>query len=309
MSEHDPIRDFHDELLSAYLDGELSTEERARVEERLAVDPVARQMLEELRSVSQAVQGLPQEALGDDLRPVILLRTQQVLGASPAAQAAAVPSTTPAASPASPGLSLSKSAGGHPRVTIGRTRRGWVWAAMAVAAALVIMFVDRGAVQDEKLPQVAAGNVKREVPELWSGEHNGQVARNDANGLGIAGGSQPTSEFRLRQNAEQFFDDKSTPSTSTSAGISAGVGSGGDAKQISEGIASASGRLLMDSDSDINADGAQLGRGLGDESLFKRMNEPGAGIAGPGPGAIDALKSDFSNAQPDVLAGLGLATR
>ena len=51
-----------DELLSAYLDDELSADERALVEARLATDPAAQQSLEQLRSVSQSVRSLPPTA-------------------------------------------------------------------------------------------------------------------------------------------------------------------------------------------------------------------------------------------------------
>ena len=54
------------EILSAYLDGQVTDEERARVERLLTEDAEARQVLEELREVSQSVAGLPRHALPDD---------------------------------------------------------------------------------------------------------------------------------------------------------------------------------------------------------------------------------------------------
>jgi len=161
MAEFDLHREFHDELLSAYLDGELSAAERARVEQRLAVDPIARQMLDDLRSVSQAVQGLPVEKVGDDLRPAILQRAQEALIASREQQAAtaiALLATSTAngkehSAPVSSAGSSSKLQ--LPELSIGRTRRGWVWAAAAVAAAVVIMVVQRGEERDGELPSLA----------------------------------------------------------------------------------------------------------------------------------------------------------
>src|ERR1700755_3209992 len=64
-----------DELLSAYLDDELSPEERAAVEARLASDPDAQQLLHQLRSVSQSVQATPQVPAARDFRAEILRRT------------------------------------------------------------------------------------------------------------------------------------------------------------------------------------------------------------------------------------------
>jgi anti-sigma factor RsiW len=55
MTDHNRKYDLDDELLSAYIDNELSAEERAAVEARLASDPAAQQLLHELRSVSQSV--------------------------------------------------------------------------------------------------------------------------------------------------------------------------------------------------------------------------------------------------------------
>ena len=57
--------EFSDELLSAYLDGELSPAERARVESHLAADPDARQLVEELRALSADVRELPRYAAGE----------------------------------------------------------------------------------------------------------------------------------------------------------------------------------------------------------------------------------------------------
>jgi hypothetical protein len=60
-----------EELLSAYLDGELDAQQKAEVEKLLAEDPSARATLESLREVSSAVKGLPgfelKENLADDV--------------------------------------------------------------------------------------------------------------------------------------------------------------------------------------------------------------------------------------------------
>jgi hypothetical protein len=60
------------ELLSAYLDGELTAAEQAQVERLLAASPAARQLLDELRAVSTALQSLPQQKLGEDLSGHVL---------------------------------------------------------------------------------------------------------------------------------------------------------------------------------------------------------------------------------------------
>jgi anti-sigma factor RsiW len=60
------------ELLSAYLDGRLSPDERARVDDLLAAQPAARKLLEELRSVGAALKSLPRQKLGEDLSESVL---------------------------------------------------------------------------------------------------------------------------------------------------------------------------------------------------------------------------------------------
>jgi anti-sigma factor RsiW len=123
-----------DELLSAYLDDELSTEDRALVEDRLAADPAARQTLEHLRSVSQSVRDLPTESIGHDLSDAILKRAAEARAARP---------QSPAPSPQ------------LPSVTIGRTTRGWVWASAAIAAAVLIMVLQPNDERRADLPDIA----------------------------------------------------------------------------------------------------------------------------------------------------------
>jgi hypothetical protein len=53
--------DFSEELLSGYLDGELSSEEQALVESALNRDPQVQQLLEDLQQLRQCLQELPQE--------------------------------------------------------------------------------------------------------------------------------------------------------------------------------------------------------------------------------------------------------
>src|SRR5882757_5212880 len=77
MSDKPFNYELDDELLSAYLDGELSADERAAVEARLATDAAAQQLLHELRSVSQSVQALPTESVGRDVSEEIIRRAHE----------------------------------------------------------------------------------------------------------------------------------------------------------------------------------------------------------------------------------------
>ncbi len=60
------------ELLSAYLDGELTAAEQAEMERLLAESPAARQLVEELRALRNMLRTLPQEKLTEDLSRQVL---------------------------------------------------------------------------------------------------------------------------------------------------------------------------------------------------------------------------------------------
>ena len=111
--------EFDDELLSAYLDDELAPDERARVEQRLAADPAAQKMLDQLRAVSQAMQGMPREAVGEDLRGPVLQQAERAMLTSETKfpRLAEGPDSRP-----SPAGSRDDSL---PPFSIGRTPRGW----------------------------------------------------------------------------------------------------------------------------------------------------------------------------------------
>ncbi len=70
------MKDHLEELLSCYLDGEVTPEERERVERLLRSDPEARRRLEELRWVRDALRALPARPLPEDLVPAILHRAE-----------------------------------------------------------------------------------------------------------------------------------------------------------------------------------------------------------------------------------------
>ncbi|HEX4146039.1 MAG TPA: zf-HC2 domain-containing protein [Pirellulales bacterium] len=65
------------ELLSAYLDGELSDDERQRVEQLLAESVECRQVYEELRAIRASLSSLPRHKLGEDLGERVLRLAQE----------------------------------------------------------------------------------------------------------------------------------------------------------------------------------------------------------------------------------------
>ncbi len=80
------------ELLSAYLDGELTAAEQAEVERLLASSPAARQLLDELRAVGATLQSLPRQKLGEDLsQQVLRMAERRMLTEGEPGDAAPVP--------------------------------------------------------------------------------------------------------------------------------------------------------------------------------------------------------------------------
>lgn len=158
----------NDELLSAYLDGELTDEERTQVEARLREDENARELLDQLRSASEAIRNLPQHALGYDLREQILSHAQ---------------------------VQPSSTITDYEIENYGKGRRT-IYAVAAIAAALLLMFYQGG--ENPGANQVAnsGDNAKLSAPDavIRSGNpENTQIA-----GLGGLG-----SMFASRQSNDE----------------------------------------------------------------------------------------------------------
>ena len=168
MSDKPSNYELDDELLSAYLDGELSADERAAVEARLATDPAAQQLLHELRSVSQSVQALPTESLGRDLSEEIIRRARE---ATPA------PAKRASDRKPLPHRTTSRSGDAMPKIRIFNSKRAWIWASMALAAGLLMMFVQSGDEPAKKLPPVAARN--REAAQTQPADEAAKPARRE----------------------------------------------------------------------------------------------------------------------------------
>ncbi len=101
------------ELLSAYLDDALSSEERIQIEQHLLAHPEAQQQLDQLRAVSSFVRRLPPQPARADLRDSVLKRIERQQGGTEQIV--------------------------KPKLTIGRSPRGWIWAGLAVAASIALM--------------------------------------------------------------------------------------------------------------------------------------------------------------------------
>lgn len=117
------------EMISAYLDGELSAEERAQVDAWLAESPELRQLHDELKALGASIRALPRHQLTQDLQGPVLRRAEQtVLAGGDARGSNASNDVRPAAS-----------------IPVWLRGAGWrrlAWPAVAVAAALVVMLFD-----------------------------------------------------------------------------------------------------------------------------------------------------------------------
>ena len=116
----------------------------------MAADPAARQLLHELRSVSQAVQGLPPKTLGRDLTDEIVRHARDAKIAASPSESSLLGDTLP-------------------KITIFGSPRAWIWASLALAAGLLIMFFQSDNKQANKLPQVAQ-HMERKLSEQPVGE-------------------------------------------------------------------------------------------------------------------------------------------
>jgi anti-sigma factor RsiW len=153
------------ELLSAYLDGEVTAAQRAQVEQRLATDPEARAALDELRALSAALQSLPKLSVGEDLSERVLRRAERAMlqrqEVEPAvvAMSAAAPHTSAAQAASNGSGDLPTKNEEKPSLLeFGSSGAGWArrlaWPLAAVAAALLLMFINGK--QKEELALVPA---------------------------------------------------------------------------------------------------------------------------------------------------------
>lgn len=128
----------NDELISAYLDGELSGDELARAERLLADDVDSRRLLEELRSLRAGMESLPRHQLDADFARRVMSQAERAMisGAAEEESKDSSPSATaPSATapvPAPPDLD---DAGSWSR---DRRMRMLLWPAVAVAAAVMV---------------------------------------------------------------------------------------------------------------------------------------------------------------------------
>lgn len=154
-----------EEMISAYLDGELSVDERAQVEKWLAESPELRQLRDELNALGASIQALPRHQLTQDLQGAVLRRAEQTVLAGGATRGPNANDVHPAS-----------------KIPLWLRGAGWrrlAWPAVAVAAALVVMLFD-----------AEQGPAPREVAQAPKGPTS-IAARPEAPPAPLADGAQP----------------------------------------------------------------------------------------------------------------------
>jgi hypothetical protein len=232
---------FDDELLSAYLDDELTGEERARVEQQFSADPKSRQLLDELRTVSQAMQGLPPASLGSDLRESVLRRAERVMLVTDDDRA-------PEA---------------FQRMPFGRSKRAWFWAGTALAAGLMLMIFDWTENQDAGLPNqvalkrpaAAAPSEPRMPPAMRALERSSETVPD------AAPASAPLADASGSMKSQlDVMSDEAPVATEERAGMEIGPGGGSGGVSIGAAVSGLATR-----------DGAMVDE-IGDELVVVRVN-------------------------------------
>ncbi|MBM4004972.1 MAG: hypothetical protein FJ295_17065 [Planctomycetes bacterium] len=120
---------FSDELISAYLDGELTSDEQALVERTLVENVAARRMFEDLRSLRTGLQSLPQNRLDESFSERVLR----------AAERAMLKGVAPSDPKVDPSAVVANNGAGDLTDRLKRWQRGF-WIMSTVAAGLLIMF-------------------------------------------------------------------------------------------------------------------------------------------------------------------------
>ena len=185
MSTKTNHSEFDRELLSAYVDGELTQAERTTVETQLAIDPAAQREVEEFRRLSGMIQTLPRPALPTDISAQVLERAKAV---RLAAEVEPV----------------------RPEITIGRSWHGWLWAGAALAAGLLIMAFlpnDPREIPKRTTTASAPADTREEIPEMRAARNAEPLSAETSESEQLAGvplSEAERAESLKRENSSRF---------------------------------------------------------------------------------------------------------
>ncbi len=230
------MSEFSEELLSAYLDGELSADELMRVEAALAQSPQLRQLLAELRNLGGSLQVLPEYRLREDLALRVLRRAEREMLASFNAVSAVINVSSSAAAGGSsiansPNLSSSHANSGRAndaavaRLPVEVPQRWnstamWkmrVWAGAAIAASVLLMVIGpRGKEVTSNWALDDSAHDAPLAPNIDEGSNRGSELRN---------GSQAAAEKRAvgqlpgGKLSTRSFKELSRPQAAANGGV------------------------------------------------------------------------------------------
>jgi hypothetical protein len=174
-----------DELISAYLDDELSAEERARVETMLAESAELRQSLEELRALRANLKSLPRHRLDPLFAERVLREAERQMLASPKGQ-------WPNAAPQGANSSSS--------VTVQRPPRNWralAWAGVAASLALVMLINEK--LRDNRI-EIAQGDRPAPRSEALKSDVARETDRETARSAGKDAPRMEPPAFRAKEH-------------------------------------------------------------------------------------------------------------
>lgn len=203
-----------EELLSAYLDDELSPNERAQVEQWLLDSAEYRQLFEELRGARHDMQSLPRHKLSEDLGPAVLRRAERAVLSGH--------ESPPGSGSITPGSAVAR--------WWSRTgsKRKFIWPVVAVAAALLVALFDvdhdEREIAQQAPRQEGANEAADEVPRDALGEGHGDIglfADEDVPAGGTAGATPALSiapQSKLGREAATSFSAAPERSSSVRSG-------------------------------------------------------------------------------------------
>ncbi len=283
-----------EELISAFLDDELSPEERVRAEQLLTERADLRRLLDDLRGLREGLRALPSYALGEEFGSLVMRRAEREMLRGDAGQPL---DSLIADAPAKPQDREPPAADKIAEQKIvdlnhaDRWRRPAAWALIALAAALVITVVERGmfAPRDGNVALKPADQPAKQVP---------------------------AAPEKLAEDAGKLGDDRATFSKEGAAGAG-GFRAKGDAGVMAESLdakqqgvgtsdTAAMGKKLGDAASPANNDVAfgatrKDGFGIGGGRMLE--TEEMRGIASGGAAAGEVVAGQGSLAYGD-LAGI-----
>jgi hypothetical protein len=235
-----PIPD--DELISAYLDDDLSREDRLRAEQLLLDRADLRRLFDELRGLRQGLRSLPKFSLGDEFSSAVLRQAERSVlqgdeadkAQTPAAETTKgpiAPTTPPAVVPQASQQQQARAAAA-PVVLADRSRalRPIVYALATVAAALAIMFYQQGVFEQRDVamkaplgekanksgsPHEAATAAKTHADDTRNSSGSAMRAKN---GLTSDGGAPHSSVAAVDRNIAPGADMAVSPKAANSRG-------------------------------------------------------------------------------------------